>query len=94
MLTYDSLMEAFSEYHEQANDWEVVKTSKGYAIIIWDEDSKAGYDEFIPCASLEDLRDALLETYEGYLQLAMEEKLKFEYAAEIQAKLDAVAIKL
>lgn len=75
MLTYEKVLEVFREYLEEDTSCEVVSTSRGYAVMLWDDRQETWYDiETAPTP--EALRDILLGNYEGYLIYKMTEKWK------------------
>jgi len=65
MLTYDFVLDAFSDYFSQDKDCEIVKTSRGYAILLWDDYE---WDEVYHCENEKDLWDQLLLVYKSYLE--------------------------
>lgn len=67
MLTNEQVLEIFRDYLGQDPAYEVVKTSRGYTVMAWDNYREAWYDVRL-CPTPEALRDALLDAYTNYLE--------------------------
>ena len=67
MLTHEKVLKVFGPYLDADPDYEVVKTSRGYTLLAWNNRREEWFSaEF--CKSPEDLRDALLDAYVNYLE--------------------------
>ena len=67
MLTHEKVLKVFGPYLDADPDYEVVKTSRGYTLLAWNNRREEWFSaEF--CKTPEDLRDALLDCYENYLE--------------------------
>ena len=67
MLTHEKVLKAFGPYLDADPDYEVVKTSRGYTLLAWNNRREEWFSaEF--CKTPEDLRDALLDAYVNYLE--------------------------
>lgn len=64
-MTFDTVLETFSEYLHKDKDYEVVLTSRGYAVMGWD-DKRNNWNISEHCASPEVLRDHLLDAFCGF----------------------------
>lgn len=61
-MTFEKVLEVFTEYLAEDTNCEVVLTKHGYTVMQWDENSKSWYGvEY--CKTPEDLRDELLSSY-------------------------------
>lgn len=75
MLTYEKVLEVFGEYLEEDKDCEVVNTSRGYTVLLWDTRME-GWGDVDVAPTPEKLRDVLLRHYDGYLFYKMSNKCK------------------
>ncbi len=67
MLTFEKVLEVFKDYLAADDMYEVVMTSHGYAMLEWD--SQLGdWTGAKRCATPQDMADALLYGYTGYLE--------------------------
>ena len=67
MLTHEKVLKVFGPYLDADPDYEVVKTSRGYTLLAWNNRREEWFSaEF--CKTPEDLRDALLDAYVNYLE--------------------------
>ena len=67
MLTHEKVLKVFGPYLDADPDYEVVKTSRGYTLLAWNNLREEWFSaEF--CKTPEDLRDALLDAYVNYLE--------------------------
>lgn len=67
MLTHAKVLKVFGPYLDADPDYEVVKTSRGYTLLAWNNRREEWFSaEF--CKTPEDLRDALLDAYVNYLE--------------------------
>ena len=67
MLTFEKVLEVFKDYLDADGMYEVVMTSHGYTVLEWD----AQLDDWTGakrCATPQDMVDALLYGYTGYLE--------------------------
>ena len=70
MLTFEKVMEVFSNYLKEDDECEVVVTRRGYTVMIWD--TRANDWCFINhCNTPEELKSELLGNYESYLSWTM-----------------------
>lgn len=68
MLTHEKVLKVFGPYLDADPDYEVVKTSRGYTLLAWNNRREEWFSaEF--CKTPEDLRDALLDAYVNYLDM-------------------------
>lgn len=70
MLTYEKVLEVFREYLSEDKDCEVVNTSRGYTVMVWDNRRETWYSSEI-APTPEALRDILLDSYCDYLAYKM-----------------------
>lgn len=64
MLTHEKVLKVFGPYLDADPDYEVVKTSRGYTLLAWNNRREEWFSaEF--CKTPEDLRDALLSARWG-----------------------------
>ena len=67
MLTHEKVLKVFGPYLDADPDYEVVKTSRGYTLLAWNNRREEWFSaEF--CKTPESLRDALLDAYVNYLE--------------------------
>ncbi len=67
MLTFEKVLEVFKDYLTADDMYEVVMTSHGCAMLEWD--SQLGdWTGAKRCATPQDMADALLYSYTGYLE--------------------------
>lgn len=81
MLTFEKVLEVFKEYLEEDRVCEVVNTSRGYTVMVWDNRQK-DWDSSQIAPSPEALRDILLDNYEIYLIYKMTDECKRETLTE------------
>lgn len=72
MLTYEKVLDVFRDYLAKDEACEVVKTSRGYTVLVWDECREMWYNVQI-AATPENLRDILLESYCSFLEYEITE---------------------
>ncbi len=67
MLTFEKVLEVFKDYLATDGMYEIVMTSHGYTVLEWDAqlDDWTGVKR---CATPQDMADALLYGYTGYLE--------------------------
>ncbi len=70
MMTFEMILEVFADYLRKDKDYEVVLTSRGYAVMGWD-DGQNNWNTVEHCATPEALRDHLLDAFCGFLALKM-----------------------
>ena len=75
MLTCEKVLEVFTEYLKEDRACEVVNTSRGYTVMVWDNCQK-DWDISQVAPSPEALRDILLDNYEIYLIYKMTDECK------------------
>ena len=67
MLTHEKVLKVFVPYLDADPDYEVVKTSRGYTLLAWNNRREEWFiAEFFTTPV--DLRDALLDAYVNYLE--------------------------
>ena len=70
MLTYEKVLEVFKEYLDEDKSCEVVNTSRGYTVMVWDNHRETWYiSQIAPTPEI--LRDILLDNYCDYLACKM-----------------------
>lgn len=69
-MTFDTVLEVFAEYLRRDTDYEVVLTSRGYAVMGWDGE-RNNWNTSEHCATPEALRDHLLDAFCGFMALEM-----------------------
>lgn len=90
MLTYEKVLEVFKEYLEEDNSCEVVNTSRGHAVMMWDDRMKKWYD-VKAAPTPEALRDVLLDNYNGYLTYKMtDEGRRNELTEQEKREIEAI----
>ncbi len=67
MLIFEKVMEVFKDYLTEDTRYEIVMTSHGYTVLEWDSSSNTWAGEEL-CATLEIMRDVLLDCFTGYLE--------------------------
>ena len=70
MMTFDMILEVYADYLRKDTDYEVVLTSRGYAVMGWDN-GRNNWNTSEHCATPEALRDHLLDAFCGFLELEM-----------------------
>ncbi len=70
MLTHEKVLDVFKDYLAADDDYEVVLTRRGYAVMAWDDRAKDWYSVQL-CPTPEELRDALLCGVETYMQYSI-----------------------
>ena len=65
-MTYERVLEVFKDYLSEDRDSEVLNTSRGYLVVIW-ESRADGWVTAKLAEDPEDLRDYLQERYEDFL---------------------------
>lgn len=67
MLTFEGVLAVFADYLQEDTRYEVLSTSRGRTVMEWDcvQRDWAGAQL---CATPEELKEALLEAYTGYLE--------------------------
>lgn len=65
--TFEKVLEAFERYLTKDDCVEVVKTSRGYAVIEWDPCLQS-WIEISHCPTSTDLQDALISHLESFLE--------------------------
>ena len=84
MLTHEKVLKVFGPYLDADPDYEVVKTSRGYTLLAWNNRREEWFSaEF--CKTPEDLRDALLDAYVNYLEYVVTEQEMREIQKKRQA---------
>ena len=68
MLTLERVMEVFSDFLSEHEEYEVVKTKRGFVVLFWEEDSDY-YQGADVLKTVEDLRDELIDCYKNELVL-------------------------
>lgn len=96
MLTYEKVLEVFSDHLSQDPLYEVVMTSRGYTVMGWDKAHDA-WEDVRFCGTPEALRDKLLDVYRSYLEEIItrgrglgHEDVTEQEAADIRAKLNVL----
>ena len=88
MLTFEKVLNVFSDYLQQDPLYEVVLTSHGYTLMAWEPERNEWYQVEL-METPEMLLDALLDTYAGFLEDQMTEndrELNPSEEAEIKTK--------
>ena len=67
MLTFEKVFEVFREYLDADDEFEIVKTRRGYTVLHWDNMGCDWYGVHL-CTTPEALRDAVLSAYGTYLE--------------------------
>ena len=67
MLTHEKVLEVFGPYLAADPDYEVVLTSRCYTLMGFNNRQEEWYSADL-CRTPEELRDALLDSYENYLE--------------------------
>ena len=67
-MTFDTVLEVFAEYLREDTEYEVVLTSRGYAVMGWD-DGRNNWNTSEHCATPEDLLGHLLDAFSGFREL-------------------------
>lgn len=67
MLTFQKVLEVFAQYLMQDSVVEVVRTRRGYTVLMWDQKQKNWWKNEC-CATPDQLLEVLLEAYELYLE--------------------------
>ena len=67
MLTHEKVLKVFGPYLDADPDYEVVKTSRGYTVLAWNNRREEWFCAKF-CKTPEDLRDVLLDAYVNYLE--------------------------
>lgn len=90
MLTYENVIEMFSDYLEDDPLAEVVPTRYCYALMMWDP-AAHNWNDVIACESPEELFDELLEQTNRFrsYQLAEEQGIE-DYTPEIETKVEEI----
>lgn len=70
MLTNEIVLSVFTDYLDRDPDYEVVRTSRGYTVMGWDNRRK-DWNTIVYCATPEDLRDALLDAYANLREMEL-----------------------
>ena len=70
MMTFEMILEVFADYLCKDKDYEVVLTSRGYAVMGWD-DGQNNWNTVEHCATPQALRDHLLDAFCGFMALEM-----------------------
>ena len=65
MLTNEKVISVFESYLAQDEDYDLVMTKRGYALICW-EDAEGASGNAVCCPTPELLRDGLLSAYREY----------------------------
>lgn len=101
MLTFEKVLEVFADYLEQDADYEVILTKHGYTVMGFDDRDK-DWSDIKLCETPEEMRDALLDAYENYLEYTTaagqrnqlgKERLTEQEALDIQEKLKALRLR-
>ncbi len=71
-MTFDTVLTAFADYLRRDKDCEVVLTSRGYAVLGWD-DGRGNWETVEHCAAPETLRDHLADAFATFLALELTE---------------------
>lgn len=83
MLTHEKVLKVFGPYLDADPDYEVVKTSRGYTLLAWNNLREEWFSaEF--CKTPEDLRDALLDAYVNYLEYVVTDEDRDPTKQEMQ----------
>ncbi len=67
MLTFEKVLEVFKDYLATDGMYEIVMTSHGYTVLEWDA-QLGDWTGAKRCATPQDMMDALLYSYTGYLE--------------------------
>lgn len=67
MLTFEKVLSVFSGYLQQDPLYEVILTSHGYTLMAWEPERGEWYSAEL-METPEDLRDALIDAYSGFLE--------------------------
>jgi len=67
MLTFEKVLEVFKDYLAADGMYEIVMTSHGYTVLEWDA-QLGDWTGAKRCATPQDMADALLYGYTGYLE--------------------------
>ena len=90
MLTYEKVLEIFSDYLREDECAEVVSTHHGPALMMW-EPVLCGWEQVTHCETPEKLFDALLEEYDKYYSYQLAEAQGIEdYTPEIKSQVAAM----
>ena len=85
MLTHEKVLKVFGPYLDADPDYEVVKTSRGYTLLAWNNRREEWFSaEF--CKTPEDLRDALLDAYVNYLEYVVTDEDRDPTEQEMREK--------
>ena len=96
MLTHEKVLKVFGPYLDADPDYEVVKTSRGYTLLAWNNRREEWFSaEF--CKTPESLRDALLDAYVNYLEYVVTDEDRDpteQEMREIQKKRQAMYVRV
>lgn len=70
MLTNEIVLKVFADYLKQDKDYEVVLTSRGYALMQW-EGHRDNWESAEHCPTPKALMEALLSTYSDFLEMKL-----------------------
>lgn len=87
-MTFEKVLKAFDDYLNSDTVLEVVKTKRGYTVMIWEEKEEQWFG-VEHCKTPELLRDALLEGYSDFFEQQLthnRRNLTEEEIADIQSR--------
>ena len=93
MLTNETVLTVFADYLSRDADFEVILTSRGYTVMGWDK-YREDWNTVEYCPTPEVLRDALLDAYTSFREMALTDGDRDMTAAEkakIKTECDALA---
>ena len=93
MLTNEAVLTVFADYLSRDADFEVILTSRGYTVMGWDK-YREDWNTVEYCPTPEALRDALLDAYTSFREMALTDGDRDMTAAEkakIKTECDALA---
>lgn len=67
MLTFEKVLAGFKDYLDEDERYEILMTSRGYAILEWSSSNQA-LESATFCPTPEVMKESLLNALEGYLE--------------------------
>ena len=68
MTTFEKVLEVFSNYLAEDDDYEIILTRHGYTILCWDKHAK-GWDSSEYCDTPEKMAELLSNDYATFLEI-------------------------
>ena len=68
MTTFEKVLEVFSAYLAEDNDYEIINTRHGYTVLCWDKHAKS-WDSSEYCETPEDMANLLANDYATFLEI-------------------------